>query len=143
MKKLDKIAHQLLCDLEGVSSLEYTKFKDEKLGLIKDALTKYKEKETMDPEVREWYIEKFQLFWLKYNKRIGRTPALNKWLKLKKEEVEKILETVDEFVRVQDEPRYRPHPVTYINQRRWEDELPSQRKSVIINRKPQNTWQIS
>lgn len=141
MKKLDKIAHQLLCDLEGVSTLECVKLKDVKLDLIKDALTKYREKDSISAEDRQWFEEKFQLFWLKYGKRIGRTPALKKWVNLKKEEVETVLATVDEFVRVHDEVRFRPHPVTYINQRRWEDELPSQR-IPIKKREKHNTWQL-
>lgn len=124
MNKLDKISHQLLCDLEGVSSLDYVKLKDVKLDLIKEALAQYKSNETMDPELKQWYLEKFEIFWKKYGKKVGRTPALKKWMKLKKDEVDMILDTVDHFVRVNSDLQFRPHPVTYLNQKRYEDELP-------------------
>lgn len=146
MTRLEKIANQLLCDIEGVPTLDRVTQVDVKLSAIQDAILSYHHEElskSMPYEAE--LLESFEIFWKAYGKKVGRTPALKKWKKLKRVDVDKILATVEEFVLVHPEVQFRPHPVTYINQRRWEDELPSQRKSAVSNRRPakENTWQVS
>lgn len=142
MNRLDKIAHQLLCDIEEVPTLAITEQLEIKLDLIRDAIRSYHERSSMSPELKQWMEDQFQIFWLKYGKRIGRTPAIKKWMKLKEDDVVRILETVNEFVLINSDVQFRPHPVTYINQRRWEDELPSSRKPLPRRETKQNTWQL-
>lgn len=137
--KLEKIAERLLLDLEGAVSLEFVRNSDVKLDLIKDAIMSY-HVEKVAPEDAQWKADQFDIFWTKYGKKVGRTPAEKKWMKLKKKDIEQAIATVDDFVRAHPEVQYRPHPVTYINQRRWEDELPG----AIKVRTPAvrlNTWQ--
>jgi hypothetical protein len=101
---------------------------------LKDAMVEYSEQSSCSPE-------DFDVFWKKYGKKVGRTPALKKFMKLKRVDIEKILATVDDFVIAHPDVQFRPHPLTYINQRRWEDELPGlqQRKHIIAEVK-KNTW---
>lgn len=74
----------------------------------------------------------FEDFWLRYKKKIGKHKCLLKFRKLKDTEVEKILEVVDKYVKSTPDETFRMHPITYLNGKRWEDE--------IIYRKPNNNF---
>lgn len=138
MNTLQKIAEQLLCDLEGVPTIDQVKQREVKLDAIKDAILKYhQEDDDMD---RADLVKDFDVFWTTYGKKVGRAPALKKWMKLKRVDINKILATVEDFVRAHPDIQYRPHPVTYINQRRWEDELPGA-KPIRVPGTRVNTWQ--
>lgn len=74
-----------------------------------------------DKKVRE---EQFELFWNKYPKKTNKKDSKIKFLKLKEDEVIKILSTIDDFIRYKPFETYNhPNPTTYINQKRWDDEL--------------------
>ena len=69
----------------------------------------------------------FEDFWKVYPRRVSKQTALKAWMKLKADETltRKIIEDVR--CRIEGEWRgrdvqYIPHPTTYLNQRRWEDE---------------------
>lgn len=69
----------------------------------------------------------FEDFWKVYPRRVSKQTALKAWMKLKADETltGKIVEDVRR--RIEGEWRgrdvqYIPHPATYLNQRRWEDE---------------------
>jgi hypothetical protein len=53
-----------------------------------------------------------------------------------------IIENVEFFVKAHPDPKFRCHPSSYINGRRWEDELPTHIKaeSVKKNWAQPNTW---
>lgn len=77
----------------------------------------------------------FDRFWEAYPRRVGKGAALKAWSKLNPhaELVERIIEAVErqklsrEWLK--DGGQYIPHPTTWLNQTRWEDELPSQAPS--------------
>jgi len=72
-------------------------------------------------------LDRFSDFWQAYPRKIAKTVAQRAWTKLK-------LDSLAEFIladitrRRLDDPswseiQYIPHPATYLNQRRWEDEI--------------------
>jgi len=70
----------------------------------------------------------FDVFWKNYPKKIGKGAAQKSWFKLKSptETLQLIIDALewqkksDQWER--DNGQYIPHPSTYLNQRRWEDE---------------------
>lgn len=73
--------------------------------------------------------EQFASFWEKYPKKVGKAVAEKAWNKLAPNEVlfEQIMDALgvavycDQWKR--DNGQFIPHPATWLNQRRWEDEL--------------------
>jgi DNA-binding Lrp family transcriptional regulator len=65
----------------------------------------------------------FEQFWLKYNKKVGKTATKKKFLKLPLEKIQKCLSIIDEYVKSTPDVKYRKHPVTWLNQECWEDEI--------------------
>ena len=82
--------------------------------------------------------EKFEMFWKKYPRHIARKNALKAWTKLKVDDVlfEKIMHALEKaLVQIQwREKQYIPHPATWLNGERWEDEVESP-KSVPTDSK--------
>jgi hypothetical protein len=68
----------------------------------------------------------FNDFWELYDKKVSRKDAYKKWNKLKPNEIEKIFETLPSFLAKITDKKYQPHPTSYLNQKRWEDELQEQ-----------------
>ena len=70
----------------------------------------------------------FERFWAVYPKKVGKIDCLNKWRKMKpsKELVEKILEAIEKQKEwkewKKDKGQFIPHPSTWLNQGRWDDE---------------------
>ena len=66
----------------------------------------------------------FDIFWSLYNKKVGDKSACEKkWNNLKDTDRQKIIDTLPSFINTIEDKQYQPHPSTYLNQRRWEDEL--------------------
>jgi len=66
----------------------------------------------------------FDIFWNLYNKKIGaKEKCKNKWDNLKISEQEKIINTLPVFIKSIKEKKYQPYPETYLNQKRWNDEI--------------------
>jgi len=70
-------------------------------------------------------VDKFNIFWEVYNKKESRATALKSWHKLSPEEMDKVLETVSSYVLWKSDPNYRKLPATYLNQKCFNDEIPS------------------
>lgn len=103
-----------------------------------NAMKEYKDEYDASP--LKWKQQMFTSFWAKYPNKSGKAPAYKKWLNLKKGEIDKIMNTIDAFIAYKPFESY-SHPMasTYINQRRWEDELPTMKQPSSY---PQtvNTW---
>lgn len=73
--------------------------------------------------------EKFDVFWKKYPRHIAKKNALKAWQKLKVDDAlfEKIMHALEKaLVTLQwKNPQYIPHPATWLNGERWEDEVES------------------
>lgn len=69
---------------------------------------------------------KFEIFWSKYPSKVAKDKCLKKFEKLAETDIEKILETLDSFLAYKMFDGYtHPLPLTYLNQKRWQDEIPT------------------
>ncbi len=79
----------------------------------------------------------FEEFWRIYPKKVGKKVALQKWARLKTDEPLrlKIMAALGSQMELPEWRRsngqFVPHPATWINQARWEDELPCPRKTHL------------
>lgn len=85
--------------------------------------------------------ELFDKFWDLYNKKIGTKDAKAKFLKLPMADIDKILLTLPHYLKSTPDLKFRKHPVTYLNQRTWEDEGYNQPQQQVINR-PNNAFKF-
>jgi hypothetical protein len=123
--------------------------KEATVNIIQDALIKYHNEQRQLSEIHQIADEfkdnykrsLFNVFWAKYDKKVGKSPTLQKWMRLKKSEIEMILQTVDDFVSTHSDAQFRPNPLTYLRQRRWEDELSINKKMELDFTVNKNTWQ--
>ena len=73
--------------------------------------------------------ESFAQFWRKYPRHVGKKPAFKVWCKINPTEelLNKIIESVEKYKASRqwqrDNGMYIPHPTTFLNQARWEDEI--------------------
>lgn len=73
--------------------------------------------------------DQFETFWKLYPRKIGKKTALTKWKKIKPDEQlnTTILEALKKYCKVdqwtKDNGAFIPHPSTWLNQERWNDEI--------------------
>lgn len=91
--------------------------------------------------------EAFQIWWASYPKKVGKRKAEKKWMTYfddmpPLEQMLKILEAQKRTAQwLKDDGEYIPHPTTYINDGRYEDELTVTMPKDFINEKPwHETW---
>lgn len=110
--------------------------KKDNLGVIKKDT--YKRNNTKDNNTKEIKTlvhskmdvpESFIFFWKEYPKRVGRTAAMKAWSKLSPSAdlVTEIMAALQKHKEnnewTKNNGQYIPHPTTWLNGRRWEDEL--------------------
>jgi hypothetical protein len=75
--------------------------------------------------------EYFERFWSEYPNKVKRIKCQEIWqrLKLTPAQAERVIEAVRRYKRTdqwqKDDGQFVPHPSTFLNQRRWEDEIPA------------------
>jgi hypothetical protein len=81
-------------------------------------------------------INTFDLFYSKYPRRVAKPRALKAWLSLKPNDelVQVILGSLEKQIPLWKDPQFIPHPATWLNQRRWEDELKTNVSNSISER---------
>lgn len=87
---------------------------------------------TTNKNVEEEYIyDHFASFWKAYPRRVGKKAALRAWAKANLPPVDTILSAIERQKRSDQwrEERYVPHPATWLNGRRWEDETTEEKSS--------------
>ena len=82
--------------------------------------------------------EKFNEFWKLYPRKVAKVAALRTWKRLKIKDINEIFSVYkDHLIRWKHtDIQYIPHASTWINQRRWEDELeplPERQSSIYRN----------
>lgn len=89
-----------------------------------------KEYEKYSEKCRNCYMEeKFNIFWSKYPKRVGKEKAKKAFFKICLEDVmfREILEVLEKFKKTDDwkkqKGKFIPYPSSWLNQKRWEDEF--------------------
>lgn len=75
--------------------------------------------------------ERFDKWWALYDKKRSRKKALAKWLKLKREEQERCLSVVCDYIKSTPNKQYRLDPTTYLNGEHWEDEIITRKESGV------------
>jgi dipeptidyl aminopeptidase/acylaminoacyl peptidase len=102
--------------------------------------TESQEEEEEEEEEEEYKSDEFEIFWNSYGKKVDRVKCEKAWKKLKKQEIEKILETINRYVGANPDIQYRKNPLTYLNGKCFNDELPNygknQNNPLPLNDKP-------
>ena len=84
-----------------------------------------------EEEAKKEYEYSFDIFWNNYDYKIGKETALKSWAKLTNEEKEKIKDTVKQFKAFKPFKDYNhPQPTTYLNQKRFNDEIKIKEKEI-------------
>ena len=77
---------------------------------------------------KEQDVFSFDEFWNKYPKKVGKEKCKGKYNKLSTKEQQLIKDTLDLFLKYKPfEDCTHPNPETYLNQKRWEDEIPAEK----------------
>jgi len=71
-----------------------------------------------------WKERQFERFWDLYDKKVAKDTAVRKFMKLSTSEIRDLMAQLPLFVAATPDKQYRPHPTTFINQKRWKDEIP-------------------
>jgi uncharacterized protein YdaU (DUF1376 family) len=71
------------------------------------------------------YIDRFDIFWKQYPRKVAKPNALKSWLKIKPDDVvlKKMLAAINHQGLSGREIQFVPHPATWLNAQRWEDEI--------------------
>lgn len=73
----------------------------------------------------------FLIFWNLYDKKVGdKEGCKKKWDKLPVETQNIIIETLPGFKSKIEDKKFQPHPATYLNQKRWNDEKPEANQPI-------------
>ena len=67
--------------------------------------------------------QSFNLFWNTYDKKVDLCKCKSKWKKLTKEDKDNLLAYVPKYVAATPDKQYRKNPVTFLNNRSWENEI--------------------
>lgn len=83
--------------------------------------------------------QQFDVFWSAYPRKVAKLNAIKAWKKIRLEEVEQILTALSIFKQSQewlkDNGQFIPHPATWLNQRRFEDDF--------VNLSPKQSFDIN
>ena len=75
--------------------------------------------------------DKFKEFWKLYPRKVKKFVARRIWGRLSNKEIEEIFNVINDHIVRWKEVQFIPHPSTWLNQKRWEDELePLPKKEV-------------
>jgi uncharacterized protein YdaU (DUF1376 family) len=71
------------------------------------------------------YIDRFDTFWKQYPRKVAKPNALKAWLKLKPDDdlTRKIISAISAQNLAAKEEKFIPHPASWLNAQRWEDEV--------------------
>ena len=80
---------------------------------------------TVNTETNKEYIDRFEIFWSKYPRKIAKTNAKKAWLRMKPDDAltQKIIFAIDQQGLYGKEIQFVPHAATWLNGERWEDEI--------------------
>ena len=80
----------------------------------------------------------FDAFWNAYPKKVGKPKALQAFKRQVKGRLTELMAGLERWKAYWTDPQYIPHPATFLNDRRWEDQPPSQRLSKAEERTMRN-----
>lgn len=124
----EKVAHLKRYSPETTSCIQDVSKTDTQVRLGKDRLGKVNKLSSSTDDG-------FSDFWKKYPRKVGKSNAEKAWRKLKPElaMVLSALETQIQSEQWQkDNGKFIPHPTTWLNGKRWEDETVEEIKTIIL-----------
>ena len=86
-------------------------------------------------QVNKEYIDRFDTFWKHYPRKVSKPNALKAWLKLKPDDdlTKKIISAVSKQNLSAREEKFIPHPASWLNAQRWEDEVMATNTPNLFN----------
>lgn len=120
-KRWDKIREEkerLKCESNATASKPHCESDTESM--------QYREEEKRREEIRKEKKENaFNIFWKLYPKKVAKQKTKDKFLNLSIDEIRLIRDSIKQFISYKPFADYtHPNPLTYLNQKRWEDEIP-------------------
>ena len=85
---------------------------------------------------KEQKVKAFNNFWELYNYKTGKKKAKKAFMKIDSNLYSLIFDHVKEYVKANPEKQYRKHPVTYLNNDSWEDEIIKGKKTQAAELQP-------
>jgi uncharacterized protein YdaU (DUF1376 family) len=75
--------------------------------------------------INKEYIDRFDIFWKQYPRKVAKPNAQKAWNKIKPDDVvfKKMLAAINQQGLSSKEIQFVPHPATWLNAQRWEDEI--------------------
>ena len=96
-----------------------------------EGMPKGKQRATIKEDKESKEYKEFELFWSKYPRKVAKGKCQEKFNKLSTSDKQQILDSLDAYIKYKPFEGYNhPNPETYLNQKRWLDELPN--KQTII-----------
>ena len=82
---------------------------------------------TVNTETTREYIDRFDTFWKHYPRKVAKPNALKAWLKIQPDDAltKQIIAAVNAQGLCNKEIQFVPHPASWLNANRWEDEVKS------------------
>jgi uncharacterized protein YdaU (DUF1376 family) len=79
------------------------------------------------------YIDRFDIFWKQYPRKVAKPNAIKAWLKIKPDDVvlKKMLDAINQQGLPSKEIQFVPHPASWLNAKRWEDEITAPTTNVM------------
>ena len=100
--------------------------KDVQMDLQKDSVSESKEKRREENKRKEKNIivqNEFERFWKMYDYKIAREKCFNLWKKLSIKDKKEIFKTLPDYIKSKPTKQFRKHPLTYLRNKVWEDEI--------------------
>jgi uncharacterized protein YdaU (DUF1376 family) len=91
-------------------------------GLPFVTLTTNNKQETRNKNIKD---DRFDIFWKQYPRKVAKPNAQKAWLKIKPDDVvlKKMLDAINQQGLSSKEIQFVPHPASWLNAQRWEDEI--------------------
>lgn len=126
-----------LTDVTKAKSLHSPVYRDTLTDVTHDTLTDEQNKNNINKNKEEEYIYAFDAFWSLYPKKKDKHKAEQKWNKLTEADRQAILDDLPKRKETREWKKeggqYIPYPTTYLNGRRWEDDIEVIKKVGIID----------
>ncbi len=65
----------------------------------------------------------FEKFWVLYDRKVNKTKTKKKWMNLSNDDRAAIFKSLPDYIKSTPDKTFRKHPMTYLNNRSWEDEI--------------------
>jgi len=77
--------------------------------------------------------DKFDAFWIAYPKKVAKEDAISAWKKIKIDDLifAKMLKAIKDQKLSETEKKFIPNPATWLNKKRWEDEVTTTQKPLM------------